>query len=456
MLQSEKMFFSRLYADGSTVYNSLKSRGLVHTVFAPIYRPLLAYVDDYIKRHGQLPPQSDLLDRFKSFKKDDLFGAVPEAPLSAVYESVVNSALRGDIQTALQDVIDAYNKTDIDPHAVLAKITGVSAELTAKYAINKADTQTLSQAAKVFLDELDNGEVVVPGIAPSLLFIEDQAGGWQPSDLTTIAALSGVGKSWLLCMNAVTATTGNPYHFYDQQTLPSGITFLTKEQRAQRKKRVLFFSLEMSVKQVYRRLAALYARVSYARYRENKLTDDEMKRMRRVLELFANDSSDTGLGASIKVIGPGSVLSPDAIYAAAEEFKADVVMIDAFYMMPGKGEERWQQIESNMQQLRLGALMSNRHYMVTTQLKRTTGRTLAATDLDSLSFSSSIGHDSTTVIALVQSKNDAHAGIVYVTPIKRRDGIPGQEYLYSWNHQEGIYHQQGLVVDDDTAFSNFT
>lgn len=456
MLQPEKMFFSRMYSDGAATLTALKSRGLTHNVFTPIYRPVLGYVEQYVAKHGQLPPQQDLLEKFPSFKASDLFGPVPEAPLSAVYEAVVGAALRGDIQSALQEVIDAYNDSGVDPHDVLAKISDTSASLTAKYTISSADTQTLSQAARVFLDELDNGEIIVPGIAPSLLFIEDQAGGWQPGDLTTIAALSGVGKSWLLCMNAVTATTGNPYHFYDQTTLPSGVEFLTKEQRAQRKKRVLFFSLEMSVKQVYRRLAALYARVSYARYRENKLTDDEMRRMRRVLELFANDTSDTGLGASIKVVGPGSVLSPESIYAAAEEFKADVVMIDAFYLMPGKGEERWQQVEYNMQQLRLGSLMSNRHYMLTTQLKKTTGRTLASTDLDSLSFSSSIGHDSTTVIALVQSKNDAHAGICYVTPVKRRDGIPGQEYLYSWNHQDGIYHQQGLVVDDDTSFSNFT
>ena len=78
-------------------------------------------------------------------------------------------------------------------------------------------------------------------------------------------------------------------------------------------------------------------------------------------------------------------------------------MIDGFYLMPGPGEKRWEKVEANMQRLRLHSLESGRHYMLATQFRRE-AKTLNSTDIDSLSFSASIGHDSNNVFGLVQTK----------------------------------------------------
>ena len=30
-----------------------------------------------------------------------------------------------------------------------------------------------------------------------------------------------------------------------------------------------------------------------------------------------------------------------------------------------------------------------------------------------------------------------------------RDGVPGQQYVYNWDHHDCLYTEQGLVSDDD-------
>ena len=198
---------------------------------------------------------------------------------------------------------------------------------------------------------------------------------------------------------------------------------------------------------IMRRLACLLARVSYARYTAGELTPVEKQKMQQVLTYLSDDADSNRTGSMLKVIGPDTAHTPEAIHAAAAEFGADVVMVDGFYLMPGPGEKRWEKVEANMQQLRLHSLQSGRHYMLATQLNKQ-AKTLESTDLDALSFSASIGHDSNNIFGLVQTKNDASSNILYVTSMKMRDGVPGLEYVYHWDHQEGLYTQQGLAADD--------
>ena len=101
--------------------------------------------------------------------------------------------------------------------------------------------------------------------------MESQAKGWQPAELTTIAAPTGVGKTWMLALNAVAASSGNPYYFYNDAEIPQSCQRFSREEKIARRKRVLILSLEMPAMAVMRRLASLIAKVSYARYRNNEL-----------------------------------------------------------------------------------------------------------------------------------------------------------------------------------------
>jgi len=453
----EVLFFTKLVkGQDYDAYNSLKIQGFARERFPELYHPVLEFIDSYALKYNQLPGPQEVLDVFPTFSgaTDTLFTKeVPAGALAAIYDNLVKKSLRSDIYEHLREVATHYEDEGKDPFDILRILQRESVRLASDFMTQSEGVETFAESAKNLLDELD-GKVEIPkGIPSSFLFVEDQANGLQPGELTSVTGTTGSGKTWLLCCNAATATTGNPLHFYDEGTVPEGLVLPTREERNERKKRVLFVSLEMPPVQIMRRMAALYARVSYARYRAGELTTDEDKRLRAALAFMSDDPDQSKAGSNLKVLGPSVADTPDAVHAAATDFDADIVIIDGFYLMRGPGEKRWEKVESIMQELRLHSLQTNRHYMLATQLRRE-AKTLSSTGLDSLSFSASIGHDSTNVFALVQTKNDRASNIANISVLKMRDGVQDQQYIYNWDHQEGIYTQQGLAVDE-TEFNPF-
>jgi replicative DNA helicase len=448
MLSPEKQFFTKLIRSKDTkMFQQLSRKGLREELFGTPYQPVLGYVKDYLLRYDQLPSEAETVDKFSDMRTLIFSQDTPDAALAAIYDNILSVSLKAELHDTLVEVAESMQGEGYDPFKVLQAVQKHSSSLAAKFSMGQAEISTFAEAAPDLLDQLEGRVELSKGAPSSLLFVEDQSRGWQPAELTTIAARSGVGKTWMLLLNAVTIATGNPFHFYDELTLPEDCVMPTKEQRNERRAKVLILSLEMPAVAIMRRLACLLARVSYARYTAGELTPVEKQKMQQVLTYLSDDAGGNRTGSMLKVIGPDTAHTPEAIHAAAAEFGADVVMVDGFYLMPGPGEKRWEKVEANMQQLRLHSLQSGRHYMLATQLNKQ-AKTLESTDLDALSFSASIGHDSNNIFGLVQTKNDASSNILYVTSMKMRDGVPGLEYVYHWDHQEGLYTQQGLAADD--------
>lgn len=452
MLSPEIQFFTKLVGDESYEdYNKLKMGGFTSERFAQLYQPVIKYIDEYALKYTQLPSKEEILESHPGFRDNvkALFAdEVPKGALAAIYDNVQKTSLRAQIYDHLAEVAAQYEDQNADPFEILKSLQTESVRIAADYMQTSGGVQTFSECAGILLDELD-GRIEIPkGIPSSFLFVEDQANGLQPGELTTVTGTTGSGKTWILAQQATTATTGDPYHFYSDDNLPEGVVRPTKEEKRERRKKVLFVSLEMPPQQINRRMAALYSGVSYSRYRANELSSEEGARLRQVLQFMGNDPHETKVGSHLKVLGPSVADSPEAIHAAATDFGADMVIIDGFYLMRGPGEKRWEKVEAIMQEVRLHSLQTNRHYMLATQLRRE-AKTLASTSLDQLSFSASIGHDSTNVFALVQTKNDRAANIANISVLKMRDGVQDQQYIYNWCHTEGIYTQQGLAVDDD-------
>lgn len=449
-LTPEKLFFTKLIREGDHKdYVRLKSRGLSSKFFPEFTAPVFDYVDSYLLEYKQLPSEDEILDKYGQFNSVLFDATTPKAALGAIYDSVVSDSLRSEIHEALQSLAKDFNDNQ-NPFEILKSVQEEARKLTTDYLTSRYEMQTFTDLAKFLLDELDGKIEVKKGIPAAALFVEDQTFGWQPGGLTTIAAKTGVGKSWMLLLNVVTAITGNPFHFYDKMSLPEGLVFPTQEEKDARAAKCLFVSLEMPSEEIARRLAALVSKVSFARYMSKTMTAEEEAKIRKVLTYISTDATGDRIGAKLKVIGPNSAKTPEEVHAAAEDFEADFVGVDAFYMLQGPtpGLQRWQNVEANMQKMRMHTLQTLRHYMLATQLKPD-AKTLSSTSIDTLSFSSSIGHDSTNVYALVQSKAEAESNTVNFLNLKMRGGVPGQCYLYDWDHQECLYTERGLAADED-------
>jgi replicative DNA helicase len=101
----------------------------------------------------------------------------------------------------------------------------------------------------------------VTGVTSGFQTIDNETGGWQPSDLVIVAARPGMGKTaWAL----------------------SGATRAAKQGV-----RVLVFSLEMSASQLVQRIVSFEARIDNRRLRDGRITESDEKALLAHAEALA-------------------------------------------------------------------------------------------------------------------------------------------------------------------------
>ena len=452
-MKVEIQFLTKL-VDGRETgeFSDLRANGFEHKYFSEGTQQVLKFIEEYEGTYGVVPDKASLLEGLPSRNPGSIFqDESPAAPLAAIYDAVISFSLQNALHNQLTEVAKKYNDSPQNAHGVLEELRDRVNTLTLEYSRSSISKSTFSEGVSEVLDFLENGETRPLGIASSFLFLEQMNRGFQPGGLSVIAAPPGLGKTWKVVMNAVTATTGDFSYFYADEDLPISMPRDTVEAQEKRRAKVLLVSMEMPKRAVYHRLAALYSRVSYARYMDGKLHPDERDRLKDTMAYMTDDPVGRSIADNLLIIGPGEANTPQAIHQHAEEFGANMVMIDGFYLMPGPGDERWQRVQSNMQLLRMYSLQSNMHYMLTTQLRRDT-KSIQHADLDSLAFSVSIGQDATNVFALLQNKQLAEQAQVNVSIMKMRDGVAGQAYTYDWDFIEGRYVSQGLYDEQKSSF----
>lgn len=438
----ENLLLTRLISDGTDAWYKLKSFGLDIDVMYEPFDAVFHDIEDYFNKHGVIPAKSYLEKKYPDYVPLLFSDEVPEAPVTAIYEEVRADHLRVDQRARIESWIEEFKGQDFDPSALLTRMSTDMNQLRADYTRNQQDSMLMSDAVDFLITELDK-PLVHTGAATPFPFFQDAVGGLNPSEITTIVASTGQGKTWALLQMATTAIKGDPHHF----GAPPDATLIPFEQQLANRKRVLVVSLEMDVKSIMWRLASLVSKVSYSRIKARVLSDEEKTKYVAALREL-QDESVGALGTKLKVVGPNDAQDPEGVAAAAEEFDADIVIIDGFYYMSGEGDERWKKVETNMRLMRLHTLITGRHYVLATQFRRD-AKTLASADLDSLAFSASIGHDSNNVLALFKHKQGDPDQILIV-PLKIRDGAVGLPYVYEWNHVECRYGELGVYLENES------
>lgn len=171
--------------------------------------------------------------------------------------------------------------------------------------IHTADIGLPSVYAREYLDEITRrGEMDTPLVGPttSIKALDDLIGGFEPAQLHIVAARPKMGKSALLMQSA--------------------------RVNAERGKRVLYFSLEMTKNQLMSRNVAALTGLPTPRLRVGKIYADEQKTLYEAIghlsqiPLYIDDT---------KAVSPAQVSAKARrIYA---EFGLDLVMIDYIGLM---------------------------------------------------------------------------------------------------------------------------
>lgn len=443
----EIQFITKVIHGGDlTDFNNLLKHGFSEDIFGPPYKDIIKFINTYRQKYHQLPTEEEILKRFESLEKKLIFSPkVSLATLRAIYDALINQACRVDIVAFSEELAKEFAVAK-DSVPLLEKINLSMRKLDTKYARAKGRIHTLADMSATLREDMERTmSGLADGIPIPFSFIQEEMRGWQPAQITSVLAKTGVGKTWFLLLCAIAAASGDP-HFYDRY---KDIQPLTEERKKELRSKVLVVSCEMPVLDISRRLGSLYSKVSFNRIKSGKLTHEEKELYFRKLDelMFVDkDGKAIGIGHNIRILGPDLAGTPEQIMAQADDFKADIVLVDGFYYMSGSGEKRWERVESNMQQMRLHTLISNRHYILASQFRRD-AKALKSSSADDIAFSMSIGQDSNNLIGLYQPPYLRQLRQMDINELKSRDGTPDLPYRFTWDLYEMKFVQVGRVED---------
>jgi len=212
---------------------------------------------------------------------------------------------------------------------------------------------------------------------------------------------------------------------------------------------ILFVSLELSEKLLRRRLDSLVAGIKYSKFRRGLLTPEERKsfmfklyknkRRENFFEIVTSENSDPTSGNTVGKL--------DFIYSKVRQHKPDIVAVDGFYLMAGKGDSDWE---------RMASLTRGFHHLTqatgvcgwaTTQLTKTSDE--KNPKLRDLSYSWTFAQDSDGVFLLSRPEDMRLAGEVAVTVGKFREAEDNMRYILEFDPGATVDLQRLEIPSDN-------
>lgn len=279
-----------------------------------------------------------------------------------------------------------------------------------------ARVTSLKDAASRFFSKLDKLHEnrlkgVVTGVPTGFKGLDQVLGGFQPSDLITIAARPAVGKTSLV--------------------LNFALRIIKDTSRLGHK--IMMFSLEMGEEQLMRRLVSMEATVDQTRLRNGDIQDDEWDRITQAMQTFDTERM---------WIDDTPAISLTEMRSRARRIKSehglDMILVDYMQLMrgsvEGKHENRTQEVSAISRGLKELARELNVPVISLAQLSRAVEqRADKVPQLSDLRESGSIEQDSDVVMFIHQDPEQEMKENGYQLNLiiaKHRNGPVGVDTLW--------------------------
>ena len=289
---------------------------------------------------------------------------------------------------------------------------------------NQQEVLALSSIVKENLEQLEDlyhKKLSVTGVSSSFTELDHLTSGFQPGELTIIAARPSMGKTALSLNMALSASLNS--------------------------KKVAFFSVEMAKEQVLKRLFALSGKIPLSNLRTGQMSSEDWDRVVHA----ASHLSETRF-----FIDDSSAISPFEIRSRARRLKSrhglDILFIDYLQLMSLKTpmESREREVSEISKLLKAMAKELHLPVVALSQLNRgVESRTSRRPMLSDLRESGSIEQDADVIMMLYRdeyynSKSDKK-GEAELILNKQRNGPTGTINL-KWNPIYGAF--ENLVHTD--------
>lgn len=384
--------------------------------------PVYDYIRSHYRQYGNIPAIATVEEEL-----DLRIPEVEEVPsyyVRRLNDRKMYSDLRGHYEN-LKESMRAYNMEE-------ARTIIAAMHADARVHRRDSDIKNLREALSDVIDEYDYahenpGVSGVPTLWPSFDY---PTGGCQAGDLITWVARPSMGKTYLM-LRQVQAAWAMGYS-------------------------VLLVSMEMTIAQITRRLAALHAGINPKYIRKGMLSTYARRRLDSCI------SSLQGVDR-LQIFSGGLRKTAGDVELLIQEFEPDIVYIDGVYLMQPSVKRSMQKVERVSEifdELKQMTIAHDVPVVVTTQFNRQAGKKGKEGSLENIAFTDAISTHSSLVLSVAEGRGGASeaAGKRVVKFLKGREGEEGEfEINYKFapidfteitdSRSDGSVDEDGNVVE---------
>lgn len=412
---------------GSVEYNKIGREidfKVLYDALNPDYRYVFSTIEEYYSRY-KTPPSYKILGEMveEDIDATQLVNILEytdsEESEILFYVDQVRKRYNAEIAIKLSRSISERN---VDVDEFNSSIINVAAKIERlKRTSVFAEGEFSKSAEDRFNDYLftEQNPNIATGVMSGFPEIDDYTYGIKPSELMIISGASSSGKSLLMMNYAINAWLGpNRPQDGSGSVLEGG-------------KNVVYFTLEMSKRQLEQRIDANTADIRHRAIMRGQLSDEEKMRWRSCLEFQKSYDKKFYI---VDMPRGSRTIDIEARYdSILSEFTPDLVVVDYLGIMkPNKdfGQD-WLEVGHVAEDLHEFCRNKNIAVLTAAQRKAKNKATKGqSNDLEELGRSKMIG-DNANIVLLIEQRDDEHLlDDMVIHIVKNRDGAKGEIKLY--------------------------
>ena len=374
-------------------------------------------VRDHFRRYQTLPSVRTVEEEFRV--------RLPrvEEPIAFYLKKVYDRKLFVSIREEYGNLRDSLQTQDVDE----ARLVIDRMKSACRIATPDDDVRNAQEAGRLVLQQYDIAHST-PGMSGILTGIDGfdrVTGGYQNGDLVSWIARMGVGKTYIILAQALTAWKAG--------------------------RSVLVVTMEMTIPQIMRRVIGLDAGINPDYIRKGVMDEWGMRRLRRYVQtMYNSDRFHIFAGSFHKRVSDVEIL--------IHELAPDIVFIDGAYLLQpdigGKGAPRIEKVATVYDEIKKLTITCDRPLVTTSQFARSAGKRGKDGSMETISFSDAIGMHSSIVCSIKEGKPPFEVSRREIEIMKGREGESGSFTTnYSFNpmnfSEVNPEQQQAEAVDVD-------
>lgn len=325
------------------------------------------FIEDHYRQYGILPKEKTVLEQTGVDVKN-----ASDEPMGYWAEFLKNRFRFNLLNSGLSEIIHVLERHEIKKACELLKALCFSLDSQMPL-LQKPRTIFDIDTLLPYYEKLESKIIDIPTPWPTLT---KRLMGFQPEDLTTIVAKSGVGKTFLLILILLEAWKAG--------------------------KKVLLVSTEMKYPSLMMRCAAFVCKLSYSRMRSGELSSIEKNLFTEVFKELKHDNR-------FILFGEGFDVSFEQVESVLLEYKPALVGIDGAYLLSSVKIKSYNEAEKIAQvwtQLKSLAKRNKVPIVAISQMNRDYNKSKKM-DTDRVAFSDNIVRLSDNVFLVTKDEKDS-------------------------------------------------